>query len=110
VELTIADAGAADPDRVLTLSGSLDLESRDQLVSVASPALAAPHCDRLILDLADVEFIDSTGLGALIAIRGVADDLDKELELRNPHPRVERILAVSGVEDSFAITHEPASQ
>src|SRR3954463_4562086 len=52
---------------IVAASGEIDLSTVGELrVAVTD---AASDCDRLRLDLSGVEFIDSTGLGGLLALR-----------------------------------------
>ena len=48
-------------------AGELDLSTVDELR--AAVLTAAADCDRLVLDLGAVGFIDSAGLGALLELR-----------------------------------------
>ena len=57
---------------------------------------------RLVLDLADVSFIDSAGLGALLSIRQRAEGLGIEMRLARPSAAVQRILALTGADAVFA--------
>jgi anti-sigma B factor antagonist len=51
---------------VITLSGPIEFSSRKMLRTVIDDGLAQGCCD-FILDLQGVTFIDSSGLGALVA-------------------------------------------
>jgi anti-anti-sigma factor len=57
----------------------------------------------LVLDLAAVTFIDSTGLGAIVQIAGDAADADLGFVLARPSDRVTRILTASGMRDIWPI-------
>ena len=59
--------------------------------------LATPDARELVLDLADVRFVDSAGLGALLSIRERATQLGIDLRISRASNPVRRILAVSGV-------------
>ncbi|MCK2221697.1 STAS domain-containing protein [Actinomadura sp. ATCC 31491] len=49
----------------------------------------------LILDLAELEMIDATGLGVLVGAHRRAMDAERRLVLRGVPPRIMRILAVT---------------
>lgn len=87
---------------VLTVSGAIDVQSRGQLGIAGREALNA-GAKSLVLDLADVSFIDSTGIGTLIEIGHDAEDAESELVIRNPSPRVTRILQLTGLEDAWQV-------
>jgi anti-sigma B factor antagonist len=57
-----------DGAAVIVLGGELDLYNADDIRSALARAIAdAPRC--VVVDMADVEFIDSTALGVLIEAR-----------------------------------------
>jgi anti-sigma B factor antagonist len=50
---------------VVTVSGELDLHSAPELMSVVDEAMRAPDTEVVVIDLTDVEFLGSSGLGVL---------------------------------------------
>ena len=88
--------------RVLRLSGSLDLASRGRLVDAANSELGAGRKD-LVLDLAGIEFIDSSGIGAIVEVARAAEDADAEFALRAPSARVQRTLEIAGLTDVWTV-------
>ena len=74
-----------------------------QAQAVAAPQLieAALTSGLLRLDLSEVEFMDSTGLGALITLRNTAHERGDEMELLTVSRAVQRVFALSGLEDVF---------
>ena len=86
---------------VVPLSGDIDLAT--------APALRARLTDlldggcSLVLDLRELRFIDSTGLGVLVgALRRVRAD-GRELRLAGPPPGVHRVFSVTGLDHVFRI-------
>jgi anti-anti-sigma factor len=79
---------------VVKLAGDLDLYNTEQVrAALASAADGSP--ERLVVDLAEVDFIDSTALGALIdAHRRLQDGL----RVASPQDPVRRALQVSGLD------------
>lgn len=69
----------------------------------ADRLLANPHLDELILDLAGVEFMDSSGLGLLVHLRKDCAGRGVELRLRNLNPTVRRLFAITGMLPAFTI-------
>jgi anti-anti-sigma factor len=59
--------------------------------------LAAPDTKAVVLDLAEVTFIDSAGLGSLLAIRERAQQLGIDLAIARVSDRVQRILDATGL-------------
>jgi anti-anti-sigma factor len=61
--------------------------------------LADHEVNRVVVDLAGVEFVDSAGLGALLASHERAKDAGIEMKLANPSDPVRRILDITGTAD-----------
>jgi anti-anti-sigma factor len=80
----------------VTLSGELDLASAGQL-DTAIAELCADGAKRIVLELGELEFMDSTGLRSVL----VGDELCKvsgcELLIGATSRQVERLFDVSGV-------------
>lgn len=53
----------------------------------------------LLLNLSGVNFIDSTGLGALIALAGEASDRGKQFAIEEPSARAKRVLTLTGLNE-----------
>ncbi|MCW2784397.1 MAG: anti-sigma-factor antagonist [Marmoricola sp.] len=90
----------ADGACSLALSGEVDIASVDELLTAAHACLDT-DVRVLEIDLGEVTFIDSSGLGALVRIRNEAAALGKDLVLVRVTPAAERILAVTGLSDLF---------
>ena len=86
---------------LVRLTGELDLYNahivREQLF-----AAAARVPERLIVDLSDVSFIDSTGLGVLIEARGRLANR-RALLLVAPGLETRRALEISGLDRHFGV-------
>ena len=59
---------------------------------------------RLLLDMSDIAFLDSTGLGALVRLNQRSRELDLEMLLVSPSPPVVRLLELTGLEQQFAVS------
>jgi anti-anti-sigma factor len=80
----------------VVLSGDLDMAGAFQLEPELDRLLAAPGVLAVVLDLVDVGFIDSTGLGALLSIRDRATQFGIEFKIRRASASVARILDLTG--------------
>ena len=56
-----------------------------------------PAHQRVVLDLADLKFMDSTGLRVLLRARAAADEGRWEIGLRNVPPTIRRLFDMTGV-------------
>jgi anti-sigma B factor antagonist len=85
-----------EPGRVrVALAGDCDLAVRDEM----SAALLAAVCraDIVIVDLAEVGFLDSSGVHGLVAAHHAARGRGGRLYLENPTGAVATVLDLTGV-------------
>jgi anti-anti-sigma factor len=88
---------------VIRLAGELDLYNANQVRdALLQQADARP--ERLVVDLSDVRFVDSTTLGVLIEARARMSD-GRTFLLAAPGPETRRALEISGFDRHFAV-HE----
>jgi anti-anti-sigma factor len=99
----IAKHQRLDGSYLLVLAGELDMATADKVRQAALCLLHHDGCDRLVLDLMDVSFIDCAGLGALIDLRNAASDADRPLTILDPSTAVSRLLHLARLENTFAI-------
>lgn len=95
------------PETVVRLIGELDVAAAHEVRSLFSQKLDRPDLTKLILDLSELEFIDSSGLGALIALREAASDKEVDVQVRETPVRVQRILDITGVGQLFGSPPHP---
>jgi anti-anti-sigma factor len=85
----------------IRLYGEADLAVADQILEVGAAALSEPGTTAVIVDMAHLTFIDSTGLGALVRLRNLAVASNKTVHLAQPSERVKRVLDISGLASVF---------
>lgn len=95
-DLDIEIAGTPE-ERELTVSGEIDYGSVGRLRSVLVDALKTSPA-RVVIDLAGVEFVDSTFLSVVVQAKQRLDSEGGELILANVPPRVRRVLAIAGAD------------
>jgi anti-sigma B factor antagonist len=83
----------------IRLGGELDLAAKAAVTDIVRRSLADAAITRLVLDLAGVAFIDSSGIGTLIGCRNLADRLGKTLHAVGAQGRVAEVLDLTGVGD-----------
>jgi anti-sigma B factor antagonist len=86
---------------ILSLAGELDLYNSGELRTAQLDA-CADQPKVLVVDLADVRFIDSTALGVLIEARSLLADGDG-CRLAAPGLETQRALEVSGLDRHFLV-------
>lgn len=92
----------------VVLIGELDIASTQMLENELS-AIEANSPGTLVLDLRRVEFIDSTGLRALIAADERARSDGRRLAVVRGPDAVERLLAVTQLDQRLDIVEDPDS-
>jgi anti-anti-sigma factor len=85
----------------VALIGELDMAACFKLEAEIDRLLAGHEVRRLVLDLDELTFVDSAGLGALLAIRDRTQELGIEMLLVNPSDPVRRTLDLSGTAAVF---------
>jgi anti-anti-sigma factor len=88
-------------DRSITVAGEIDMAGGPLLDSAIS------QCEGdgpLVIDLAEVSFIDSSGLRSLLEASRRARARGSVIQLRQVGPEVARLLDITGTTDQFEVT------
>jgi anti-sigma B factor antagonist len=93
-------ASSAYGRTVIAVSGELDFSSVDQLRGALAGALSGPDT-HVSVDMSEVTFIDSSGLGCLIGAYNKLGTEGRVLTVVNPSRPVERLLRATGQLDRF---------
>lgn len=91
--VTSTRVGDAD---VVEVAGEVDVASAPELLAQAQKCLKSP-VGGLVVDLAGVTFIDSSGLGALVQMRNAAVAGGKDFRLASVPAPVRRLLDITGL-------------
>jgi anti-anti-sigma factor len=102
-EVTVRDA---DQTVVIGLRGELDLTSSPALEQEleSGSASAAPL---VVVDLRELEFMDSTGLSVLVRAHQRAEETGQRFGLINSSQQVQRLLTLTGVRDRLVLEEIP---
>ena len=91
----------------LVLRGEFDIAYAGQLEGeIARFADAGGH--RLVLDLRELEFIDSTGLRIVLETRQRAVDGGFELEIVRGPQQVQRVFELTGLDERLPFVDDPS--
>lgn len=85
---------------MLKLSGELDVASSGALEQSVDEV---SDYDRLVIDLSDLEFIDSTGLSVLVAAHQQEVAAGREFCVVQGPAQVQRLLALTGLEQRLTV-------
>jgi len=87
---------------VLAVSGEVDVYTAPALRDRIADLLDGGQ-QQLIIDLGGVEFLDSTGLGVLVAGLNRARDVGGSLSLVCPQERVLKLFRITGLDEVFTV-------
>ena len=87
---------AADGRAVVYLFGDVDLAREAELIALFSDAVGMGQ--PVVVDAGGIDFVDSTGLRALLIAHQQCADAGTTLALRNVPSRLQRLLELSGVD------------
>lgn len=92
---------------VVSVSGEVDIYTASELRADLYAALDS-STGSLIVDLSEVGFIDSTGLGVLIGLLRRSNEKERPLALVIPGTNIARIFALTGLDKVFTIVKSRA--
>jgi anti-anti-sigma factor len=98
----------ADGVIVVDVRGTLDAATVDALRHALLSALYRERPTAMTVDLTFVTFMDSMGIGALVAGLNAAREIGARFSLRNPSEFVHRQLRITGLAETFGLS-APAS-
>jgi anti-sigma B factor antagonist len=84
---------------VVKIAGEVDMSNADLVRKAVEPVIERKP-GRIVFELGELEFMDSSGLAMLL---GVAERITV-VELKSPRPLVRRILELTGLTTAFVIT------
>jgi anti-sigma B factor antagonist len=96
----------ADDTAVISVSGELDLASSPALEQELE-RVAQSEAQVVVVDLRNLEFMDSTGLSVLVRAHQRAEENGRRLGLVNGSAQVQRLLTLTGVADRLTLTDVP---
>ncbi len=93
---------AIDDFRIVDVAGEVDVFSAPELANQLTQLFDAGR--RIVMvDLTAVTFLDSTGLGTLVAARNRAEEAGGQLPVIGSGDRVMKLFRITGLEDVFEI-------
>jgi anti-sigma B factor antagonist len=92
---------------VVVVAGELSLAEAPILERHLADVLAKAS-STVVVDLAGVEFIDSTGLSVLVRAQQQASERGIEFGVQNPRAQAHRLLSLTGLEERLTIADPPA--
>lgn len=100
VDLSVARQ--SDGVAVVAVSGEVDVYSAPALKDNLTELLQS-GVRTIVVDLSDVAFLDSTGLGALVEARAATTDAGGALPLVCSQERILKLFTITGLDGVFSI-------
>ena len=91
------------PACLVLLNGELDLASAPPLREVLAGLLGEDRPERLVLDLSDLLYVDSTGLSVFVSAHKRAAATGVEFSLINPNSSVRKLFQITALDQVFDI-------
>lgn len=82
---------------LVTVVGEVDVSNAGELREAVDSALEAAPVE-VSVDLAEVSYIDSTGIGVLVGVATRAQEAGVAFSVAHPQTNVKRVLGLLGVE------------
>jgi ribosomal-protein-alanine N-acetyltransferase len=89
---------------VVTAVGEFDFESSERLRS-ALMTVAQDYEGDVVVDLSRTEFLDSIAIGVLLQTWQRLRSLERELVIRSPHERIQRVLEIASIDEVVRVDH-----
>lgn len=102
MKLSIETRALSQRELLLALTGELDYASAQHLRTTITAALQG-EVDTIVISLAGVTFVDSTGIGTLVVARRICTDMRVVLRVVDANPFITRLFAVVGVSDALGL-------
>jgi anti-sigma B factor antagonist len=91
-----------EPGHLIAITGELDLAATPELSTVMLMAARAPG-SLVVLDLSEVEFVDSSALGTLLKAGGEIESAGKRLRVVCAGGPVRRLLEMTNLTNRFQL-------
>jgi anti-anti-sigma factor len=103
-----ATVAEIDGESVITLSGELDMATAPDLVAVLdSEVERGLGSGDLLLDLAGLSFIDSSGIAVLVTGQQALIQQERRLSIRGARPHAMKVFEIAGLMELLNVATEP---
>ncbi|MFM1655692.1 anti-sigma factor antagonist [Brevibacillus sp. B_LB10_24] len=88
----------------LLVAGEVDAHTAPQLFDQLVPLVQRTANQSVVVDLAEVSYLDSTGLGVFVGALKLSQQTGCRLSIQNVTPRIERLFRITGLIDIIPVT------
>lgn len=92
-----------DAKASILLSGGIDYSTQEALRNAIDKALSSDTVKEIHADFADVTFMDSSGIRALVILKKKAEERGKSLVLKNCNKSIRELFEIGGFDQMFTI-------
>lgn len=82
------------------LSGEVDVSTAGKLRDLLADIFQEKPAD-IMIDMADLAYIDSTGLGVLIGAFGRMQEKEHSIRIKNPRENIAKLLRITSLDKIF---------
>ncbi|GAB4464027.1 MAG: anti-sigma factor antagonist BldG [Armatimonadaceae bacterium] len=100
---TITERTIRERTVALDVTGEIDIATAPKLRE-AIEAQASQNQERILLNLEKVDYMDSTGLSAIIKGNSAVEETNGKLVLVAPKQRITRLLQITGLEERLTVS------
>src|SRR3954452_19019181 len=101
-EIALSQDAGDDATQVVAVRGEIDLFTAPELKSALAEAIEAGR-SRIVVDLTETSFLDSTALGVLIGTVKRLRARDGRLTIVNVDPNIAKTFEITGLDQIFTI-------
>jgi len=88
---------------VIVLRGEIVMDMIEDCKQSTEHLFSAEGCREVVVDLAEVTFMDSSAIGFLIGLRRRAESAGRRMRLRNPSHQITKLFDMLRLSDFFAM-------
>lgn len=85
---------------LIEVKGDLDIYSEDEFRSFIEKEIEGDDKD-MVIDIKDLDYLDSTGLGLFMKIYKIAKEKDKTVSIINPKENILKLFKITDLTDVF---------
>ena len=85
---------------LIEVKGDLDIYSEDEFRSFIEKEIEGADKD-MVIDIKDLDYLDSTGLGLFMKIYKIAKEKDKTVSIINPKENILKLFKTTDLTDVF---------
>lgn len=90
--------------KTIVLAGDLDISNAKKFKQILISSFDESGISSIEIDMLNAAYVDSSGIGTLVAAQKISNSRKKGLELKNVNPRIRDILSSASLIDFFKIT------